>query len=238
MKKYNSPTILKLLIFPVFTFLCCGAFVLRVEAQAKTQREIAVITDATGNKRVIRYADLLIKLALEPAVPLDSPPGEDLKRALQSMIDLVLISLELESVKVPCSLSNETDTKGEVQRIAKLFSSFEEFENRLRAVGFHSARDYRFEQLMGGLAVITKYLNIRFRAFIIIPAEDELKYYREIFAPDFRRKNPGILLPELQQTRPQIRQILIEQRAQSEIKRFLERARRQVRIEILSEDLK
>jgi hypothetical protein len=238
MKNYFSPAALKFFIFPVFTFLFFGAFVLSLKAQTDMKREIAVISSESGSKRVIRYADLLIQLALEPDAPLDSPRVEDLRRALQTIINLALISLELETAKVPCSISTGADTEDEIRRRAKDFSSFEEFEKRMRKVGFHSVNDYKFEQLMSGLAALNKYLNIRFRSFIVLPDEEEEKYYRDVFMPDFRRKNPGLLLPDRQQMRPQIRRILIEQKAESEIQRFLENARKSVKIDFLNEELK
>jgi hypothetical protein len=238
MKNEISPIALKILVFPAFTILFFGAFVLTLNAQTNTKREVAVITSETGGKRVIRYVDLLIQLALEPDAPLDSPRPEDLKRALQSIIDLALFSLELEASKVPCSISTRADTEDEIQRRAKGFRSPEEFEKRMRTVGFYSVNDRNFEQLMSGLAALNKYLNIRFRSFVVIPDEEEEKYYRDVFMPDFRRKNPGLLVPDRQQMRPQIRRTLIEQRAENEIKRFLENARKDVKIDFLSEELK
>ena len=91
---------------------------------------------------------------------------------------------------------------------------------------------------MSARVTIEKGVDLHFRSFVIITREEEEKYYRGIFVPDFRRRQPGLLLPSLEEIRAQIRSILIEQKAESEIERFLAQARQRVKIEILSEELK
>jgi hypothetical protein len=82
---------------------------------------------------------------------------------------------------------------------------------------------------------IDKYLDFRFRAFVVITAEDEEKYYREVFVPYFRSKNPGVLVPKLDEKRPEINQILTEQKVAAEIERFLDEAKRRAEIVVLNE---
>ncbi len=52
---------------------------------------------------------------------------------------------------------------------------------------------------------IRKCLDFRFGSFVIITRAEEEKYYLDVFAPEFRRRNPGILMPNLQEQGSQIR---------------------------------
>ena len=82
---------------------------------------------------------------------------------------------------------------------------------------------------------IDKYLDFRFRSFIVITQEDEMKYYRDVYTPDFRRRNPGLLLPAFDEVRVQINQALSEDRVALEIERFLDEAKRRSEIVVLNE---
>ena len=211
---------------------------MQINAQSDVKREVAIITDEVGKKRSIRYSDLLIQLALQPGLPLTPPKSEDLKRVLQNMINVALISLEMETSRTPCQMATEAEIAGEIRRASSFFPSAAEFEKRMRIAGFHSTNDKEFYNLMAGLAWIKICLNFRFRSFVIITDEEKENYYQNVFAPEFRRKYPGKIMPDLQEQRRQIRQILIEQKAENEIQRFLEFAKKRAEIVILSDDLK
>src|SRR5215212_11146717 len=53
-------------------------------------RMVAIVNDG----ELITYSDLLWQLALQPNVPIDSPRREDLKRALELLIDQRLVVQE------------------------------------------------------------------------------------------------------------------------------------------------
>ena len=82
---------------------------------------------------------------------------------------------------------------------------------------------------------IEKYINFRFRSFVVITPEDEAKYYREVYTPDFRRRFPGLLMPSLDEKRAEINQILSETKVAGDIEKFLDESKRTVEIVILSE---
>jgi hypothetical protein len=54
---------------------------------------------------------------------------------------------------------------------------------------------------MAKRVAIDKYIDFRFKSFAIITSEDEAKYYRETYVPAFRKKNPGLLVPPLEEKR-------------------------------------
>ena len=74
-----------------------------------------------------------------------------------------------------------------------------------------------------------------YRSFVIITLEEERKYYNDVYTPDFRRKNPGLLLPTFETVRTQINQILTERKIEEDIQRFLDDSRRRAEIIPLSE---
>jgi hypothetical protein len=115
------------------------------------------------------------------------------------------------------------------------FSSPAEFERRLNKVGFTSVTDDNFEQIIAERLAIRKYLDFRFRSFVVITPADEEKYYRETYVPDFRRRFPGVVVPALDEKRAEIRNTLIEDKVSQQIETFLDESKRRVEIVILSD---
>lgn len=222
------------------SFVCFGLLVFgcmlsatRARAQVVVDKTVATIGDNVGNPEIITYSDLLWTLALQPGAALNPPNSEELNRALQLLINQRLFALEAERVPRPAPTEAEIET--EIKRILALFPSTAEFERRLRIVGFDSIKDENFERMMARRVAIEKYLEFRFRSFVVITPQDEEKYYREIFTPDFRRRNPGLLMPTLNEMRSRINRLLTEQKVESEIERFLDFSKRRNEIIILSE---
>ena len=65
--------------------------------------------------------------------------------------------------------------------------------------------------------------------------EDEARYYRDVFVPGFRARNPGRIMPTLDEQRAEINRILTAQKVNTGMESFLDEAKRRVQIEILSE---
>lgn len=208
------------------------------QAQEDVNRQVAVITDKSGKTRIIRYSNLLFQLALQPDAALNPPETGDLKRALQNLIAQSLISLEVENSSIHCFMASDSEIKNEIIKTYQFFRSPAEFEKRLQAIGFESIKDLKFQREIGFRVTIQKWINLGFRSFMIITPEEEENYYRDEFAPNFRNRQPGLILPELQQQRSQIRQILAERKVENQINKFLEFARKRVEISILIDELK
>lgn len=209
------------------TFVSIG-----VPAQEVVDKTVATIGDGVKTE-LITLSDLRWQLALQPGVQLNPPGSEDLSRALQLLINQRIFALEAE--RLPRAAPTEQEVADEIRRVLALFPSTGEFEKRLRAVGFDSVKDDNFELMMAERVAIEKYLDFRFRSFVVITAEDEAKYYREVFAPEFRRKFPGLLMPTLDEKRRAITLELTEEKVAESIEAFLDEAKRRVEIVILSE---
>jgi hypothetical protein len=221
--------VFSIVVVALFIFIAAA----KADAQQIVDKTVATISDGVSSSELITYSDLLWQLALNPDAPLNPPNSEDLNKILQLLIDQRLFALEAK--RLPRNAPTETEVNAEIKRVLALFPSSAEFERRLRSVGFESVADENFVRMMEQRVAIEKYLDFRFRSFVIITPQDEEKYYRDTFTPDFRRRNPGLLVPALAEIRSRINQILTERKVEEEIEKFLDDAKRRVEIEILFE---
>ncbi len=229
-KNFRIKIIFSCLVFFVLTF---AIFFSNAKAQNVVDKTVATVGDGVGNPELITYSDLLWQLALQPGAPLNPPTSEDLNRTLQLLINQRLFALEAE--RVPQTAPNQAEIDAEIKRVLAQFPSTAEFEKRLRIVGFDSVKDENFERMMAQRVAIEKYLDFRFRSFVVITPADEEKYYRDVYSPEFRRRNPGLLMPTLDEKRAAINQSLTEEKVASDIERFLDFAKRRSEIIVLSE---
>lgn len=202
-------------------------------AQKVVDKIVATVGDGVRAPELITYSDLLWQLALQPGSSVTEPTSQELNRALQLMINQRLFALEAE--RLPRTAPTDDEVAAEITRLLSYFPTTAEFEKRLNRVGFTSVKDDNFENIIRQRIAIDKYLDFRFRSFIVITGEDEAKYYRDVFVPDFRARNPGLLMPTLDEKRNEIRSVLEEQRVASGIEAFLDEAKRRAQVEILSE---
>lgn len=202
------------------------------DAQQVADKTVATVSDNVETE-LITYSDLLWQLALEPDAPIKPPTSGDLNRALQTLIDQRLIALEAQ--RLPSIAPTDAEVDAEIARVLNLFPSTAAFVERLQTVGFDSVKDDNFRRIMRQRVAIEKYLDFRFRSFVIITTEDEAKYYRDVFTPDFRRRNPGVLVPSLDTVRAQINRILTERKIEEDIAAYLDDAKRRAEIDVLFE---
>lgn len=201
-------------------------------AQVVVDRTIATVSDGVKTELITR-SDLLWQLALQPGVPLDPVSNDDLKRALQLQIDQRIFLLEAQ--RLPRTSPSEKEVSDRIAELLKYFPSATDFERRLRSVGFESIRDDNFEALIAQRIAVEKYLDFRFRSFVVITGEDEAKYYREQWVPDHKRRNPGAIVPTLDEIRNQLDAEITELMVARNMDSFLEEAKRRVAITILFE---
>lgn len=222
--------------FNNLTHVCvlAGLFIVslsNIGAQTVVDKTVATVSDGTRTE-LITYSDLRWQLALQPNVQLSPPSSEDLNSALQLLISQRIFALEAE--RLPRSAPTDKEIEAEMRRVLAQFPSTAEFERRLRIVGFESVKDSNLERLITQRISIEKYLDFRFRSFIVNTPEDEAKYYKETFVPDFRRRFPGLLMPTLDEKRAEIDNLLTETKVVVNIEAFLDDAKRRVEIVILN----
>jgi hypothetical protein len=218
--------------------VCCllPALLLSLPVRAQETLDATIATVSTGGlPELITYSDLLWQLALEPDAPLTNPTPERLQQTLRRVIDVQII--EQEAKKLPAIAPTKKEVDDEVKRILGYFPTRGEFETRLQAVGFRSADDEQFLKLIEQRVAIEKYVNFRFRSFVVVATADIATFYREVYAPDYHRRFPGQIVPTLEQATKEIEEELRERRVSSDIDAFLETARERAEIVILYPDL-
>ncbi|MDQ2922238.1 MAG: SurA N-terminal domain-containing protein [Acidobacteriota bacterium] len=187
-----------------------------------------------GEICLITQSDLLWQLALQPNTPLDNPSSTDLNRALHLLIDQRLILQEAE--KLPAIAPTADEVKNARDELVKEFLrkaslSLPEFLQRLGKVGLTTVK---LDQIVEQRLKIEKYLDFRFRNFVVITPKEIADYYRDIYVPRLRARAPGQIIPSLEQASGEIENILKEAKIESDTDTFLDNARERAEIVMLS----
>lgn len=220
-------------IKPLFTVVTILAFaVVAVRSQDVVDKTVAVLSDGVRTE-LITYSDILWQIALQPGTPLQPVRSEDLNQALQILINQRLFALEAQ--RLPKNAPTDREIADKINETLRYFASPGVFEDRLKQVGFTSVKDENFQRLMAQRLAIDKYVAFRFESFVVVTVDEERRYYRETFVPDFRRRSPGLLVPAFEEKKSEIRELLIRQKVATSIERFLDEAKQRVEIEILIE---
>lgn len=222
--------------FGNFTGCLCLSLLLLLSASNARAQEVVDKMVATVNAGVrtdlITYSDLIWQMALQPNEPIDNPDSEALNRALQLIINQRLIYQEAE--KLPTINPTDAEVKAEIQNLISFFPSAAEFEQRLRRVGFSSIDDEQFKEIIRQRVAIDKYLNFRFRSFVVVTPKEVSDYYRDVYTPRFQRQYPGRIVPTFEQASKQLEAQLTEDKIESETNSFLDTARERAEITILN----
>jgi len=195
-------------------------------AQEVVDRMVATV-NAGVRTDLITYSDLVWQLALQPNTPLVSPNSQDLNRALRLVIDQRLILQEAE--KLPTIAPTAEEVKIARDELSKAFPSAAEFQQRLMLVGLTSEK---LDEIIDQRIRIEKYLDFRFRNFVLINQKDITDYYNDVFAPRLRGR--GQIVPTVEQARAEIEAILTEAKIETDTDAFLDSARERAEIVMLS----
>ena len=197
-------------------------------AQRIVDRMVATV-NAGVRTDLITHSDLMWQLALQPNTQLDNPASEDLNRALRLLIDQRLILQEAE--KIPTIVPTQKEVSDARDELARNFPSPLEFQQRLQRVGLITEK---LDEIIEQRLKMEKYLDFRFRNFVVISQKEIADYYRDVYVPRFRSQNPGRIVPSLEQARAEIEKNLTEAKIESEIDGFLDTARERAEIVMLS----
>ena len=230
--KFIADKTRELLVGASLAVACLAFIALKVNGQETVDKTVAVVSDGIRTE-LITYSDLVWQLALQPGTQLEKPRSEDLNQALQLLINQRLFTLEAE--RLPRAAPTEKEIADKISETLAFFPSASAFEARLKQVGFDSVKDDAFVRLIAQRVATEKYIDFRFASFVVISSDEEGKYYRNTFAPAFRQKSPGVLVPSFEEKRAEIHRILTREKVAASIENFLDEAKRRVRIEILIE---
>jgi hypothetical protein len=200
-----------------------------VFAQKVVDKMVATV-DSGGSIDLITYSDVLWQVALQPSVPLDNPSSEELNRALNLIINQRLILQEAE--KLPAVAPTDKEIEGAKKILYNLFPSRTEFQSRVDRVGLSNDQ---IREILRQRLVIEKYLDFRFRSFVVVTLQEVADYYRDVFVPRFRRTAPGRIVPTLEEVRSDLEKSLTEDKIEADTDAFIESARERSEITILSQ---
>jgi hypothetical protein len=201
-----------------------------VGAGAARGQEVVDKMVATINGRdLITYTDLLWQLALQPESSLENPRSQDLQDARDRLIDQRLISEE--SGRLPTVAPSDKEVQDAVTALVKRFPTQAAFYARIARVGLTAEM---LREIVSQRLEIEKYLDFRFRSFVVISAKEIGDYYRDTYVPRFRRRRPGVIVPTLEEATPRIEEALREAKVESDTDAFLEDARARADIVILN----
>ena len=178
---------------------------------------------------LITYSDLLWQLALQPDTSLANPSSAELNRALNLLTDQRLILQEAE--KLPSIEPSPDEVRNARDELVKAFASPSDFQQRLQRVGLTAEK---LDQIIEQRVRIEKYLDFRFRNFVVITQNEIADYYKDIYVPRWRARTKGQITPTLEEAKVEIERILQESKIESDTDAFLDTARERAQIVILN----
>lgn len=211
-------------LLPLTFFALTLVFPASCSAQQVVDKMVATV-NAGVRTDLITYSDLLWQLALQPNTLLDNPTSVDLNRALRLLIDQRLILQEAE--KLPTIVPTQNEVSEARDELARNFPSPLEFQRRLQRVGLTSEK---LDEIIEQRLKMEKYLDFRFRNFVVISQKEIADYYHEVYVPRFQTRFPGRIVPSLEQTRAEIEKNLMESKIESDTDAFLDTARERAEI--------
>ena len=210
------------------TLVLVLAFCSMCAAQQVIDRMVATV-NAGARTELITYSDLMWQLALQPTTQLDNPTSAELNRALRLLIDQRLILQEAE--KLPTIVPTAAEISDARAELARHFPSEPAFRERLLRVGLTSEK---LDEIIEQRLKMEKYLDFRFRNFVVISQKELADYYRDVYVRRFQQRSPGRIVPTLEQARQEIEKTLMEAKIESDTDAFLETARERAEIVMLS----
>ena len=183
----------------------------------------------TVNGEVVTESDIRWEIALDPDIePLDLS-AENRRSMLERVIDQrILIQ---EASKVPQNPPTDEQIQQYIRNtFIERFASAEAFRTRIRKVGLDLAT---LREIVGRRLTLLKYVDFRFRSFVIVQPDEIERYYNEVALP--RMKNRGGNIRSREEMRSQIENTLAGEKINTELDRFLDEARAQAQIVRLAE---
>ena len=209
--------------------LCVGC-----AAMASAGEVIDCIAASVGRNVITRsaiqeQARITAFLNREPAAEFSAP---NLRRTAERLIDVVLIRREMEISHYAASGEKEVEKILAGLRAGRASVKPEDFAQALAGYGIDEAA------LRRNLALQTatlRFVELRFRPGTSVSDSEIELFYRENFAPEFVRQNPGRKAPELDDVRDRIEASLLETRVDQAMEQWLKESRSQARITFFPE---
>lgn len=202
-------------------------------AQTVADKTVASVTNGSrATPDLITYSDLVWQLALEPdRLVSERPSSTDLNHALRLLESQLLILQEARKLPISETPEAQKEFENTVKKmrddLAQRFGSAARLQERMARVGLTSDQ---LDSILRDRLTIEKYLDFRFRAFVLISQKEITDRYNQESAP---LRNSGRIVPTLEQVRSRIERDLTEEKIELEIGTFVDNLREQPGTEIV-----
>jgi hypothetical protein len=198
---------------------------------ARAQQTIEQILTLVNNDPITRL-DLLWSIAMDAGAPNPAGPisSDLLARKLDVMVDEKLISQE--AGRIPSAEITRDEIEKKRAELIKSFPSEAQFRERVGSVGL---TPQKLEEILRQRILIDRFVDFRFRSFVLVTEQEAKKYYDEVLVPKVRAGGqvpPGLDAPKI---RENIEMILKQEKIDAEINRFLATARQRADVVQLAE---
>ncbi len=182
------------------------------------------------NDDIITRIDLLWSIAIDPKAPSPvGPVGADLLRQkLDVMIDERLIAQE--AARIPTSEITQDEIDKRRTALIAGFKSEAEFRQRAGSVGL---TPQKIDELLRQRILIERFVDFRFRSFVLATEQEIKRYYDEHLVPEIRKA--GQVPPPIDQLRDKISEVLKQEKVNTDIDKWLAAARQRAEVVQLAE---
>ncbi|HEY3137159.1 MAG TPA: hypothetical protein VGL29_14115 [Blastocatellia bacterium] len=204
-------------------------------SHALGQQVVDQILTLVNNEPIMR-TDLLWSIAMDPQGPSPvGPVGRDLlSRKLEVMIDERLIAQE--AARIPTAEITQEEIDKKRAELIRSFRSEAEFRQRIESVGLTTQK---LDELLRQRVLIERFVDFRFRSFVLVTTQEIQQDYDGNFVPEMRRR--GQIPPGLDErlekgtVREQLAERLKVKKIDEEIERWLAAARQRADIVPIAE---
>jgi len=206
--------------------LVVAALALSAPAAEVIDRIVAVV-----NREPVLQSDVDDTARFEAFVEGHAPEvlnAEQRKAVLQRVIDQRLIEQQLRTSLFPRATQDDVTARiASIRQQLAAGKSDAEWRSALAAAGLN---DGDFAERVRAQLDELHFVDMRLRPTVRLSEQDVQAYYREQYLPELRRR--GAAEKPLAEVRPQIEQVLIEQRLNTAIGNWIDSLRAQASIQI------
>lgn len=214
-------------ISAALVLILCGPAVLRSTPPPAGQVEIDRVLAAVNGK-VLTDGDLKLARELNALLTFGAAgPAGERRSEIDRLIDLELMRQELDNFVVGPADRGVIDER--MEELVRGYAEIGGLQSLLKILGL---RTEELEAYMELQALIARFLNLRFRPFVSVQEAEIESYYEVILVG--RLRDAGIGVPALEEVRDRIREILVEEKVNLALERWLENIRGHSRIRIFS----
>jgi hypothetical protein len=153
------------------------------------------------------------------------------RRAADQLLEQALIRREMEISRYP--VPDETEMPSILAQFRKEhYPAASLFEKKLAEYGI---TEKQLARALLDQAAILRFIELRFRPGIAVGDGEIEIHYREQFVPQWEKQNPGKPVPDLEDARDRIEQVLAAQRVDQALDQWLRETRNQARVRFFEE---